>query len=79
MAKKRSPDSLLTKLELMNVGDQIWTNKSNGYVADNISTIKKQYPDRKYKQNSVYTHNKPLDEHIRLSDFKRIIFVTRIA
>lgn len=77
--KARSPDSLLTKLENMDIGSQIWTKKSNGYVADNIATVKKTYPDRKYRQTSVTTHMKPFDENITLKDFEKIIFVTRIA
>ena len=77
--KARSPDSLLTKLENMDIGSQIWTKKSNGYVADNIATVKKTYPDRKYRQTSVTTHIKPFDENITLKDFEKIIFVTRIA
>lgn len=77
--KARSPDSLLTKLENMDIGSQIWTKKSNGYVADNIATVKKTYPDRKYRQTSVTTHIKPFDENITLKDFEKVIFVTRIA
>ena len=77
--KARSPDSLLTKLESMDIGAQIWTKKSNGYVADNIATVKKRYPNRKYRQTSVTTHLKPFDENITLKDFEKVIFVTRIA
>ena len=79
MAKKRSPDSLLTKLEAMQVGEEIWTKKSNGYVADNIATIKKKYPNSKYRQTSVFTHTCPFDDKIKLADFERVIFITRIA
>ena len=64
MAKLRSPDSLLTKLENMQIGDEIWTKKANGYVADNIATIKNKYKERKYRQTSVYTHIKPFDDTI---------------
>lgn len=77
MPKKRMLDSLLTKLENMEINDQIWTNKSNGYVADSIATIKKTFPTRVYKQNSVYTHFG--STFSKLSDFKKIIFITRIA
>lgn len=79
MAKFRSPDSLLTKLENMNVGDEIYTEKSNGYVSDNIATVKKRFCDRKYVQTSVFTHVKPFDDSLKLKDFKKVIFVTRIA
>ena len=79
MAKFRSPDSLLTKLEKMMVGDEIWTEKSNGYVSDNIATIKKRFPDHNYRQTSVFTHLKPIDDDIKLKDFKKVIFITRIA
>lgn len=76
MSKPRSPGSLLTKLENMNTGDELFTEKSNGYVADNINTIKKKYPDRKYTQLSVYTHLKPTFTSIK--DFTKIICITRI-
>lgn len=79
MAKMRSPDSLLTKLENMEVGDEILTEKSNGYISDNIATVKKRFPDRKYSQTGVFTHVKSLDENLKLSDFKKMIFITRIA
>lgn len=79
MAKLRSPDSLLTKLENMQIGDEIWTKKANGYVADNIATIKNKYKERKYRQTSVYTHIKPFDDTIKLNDFEKIIFITRLA
>lgn len=79
MAKKRSPESLLTLLENMQVGSEIHTNKSNGYVADNIATVTKRFSGRKYKQTSVYTHIKPFDENIHLTDFEKVIFITRVA
>lgn len=79
MAKKRSPDSLLTLLENMQVGTEIHTNKSNGYVADNIATVTKRFPGRKYKQTSVCTHIKPFDDTITLKDFEKVIFITRVA
>jgi len=80
MTKKRSPDSLLTRLENMQIGEEIWAKKSNGYVADNISTVVHRFPGRKYKQTSVYTHiNKPFDENIHLKDFEKVIFITRLA
>lgn len=79
MAKKRSPESLLTLLENMQIKDEIYTTKSNGYVADNIATVTKRFPGRKYKQTSVYTHIKPFDETITLKDFKKVIFVTRLS
>lgn len=80
MAKLRSPDSLLTKLENMQVGDEIWVKKSNGYVSDNIATTKMKYKERNYRQTSVLTHpDKPFDENIKLSDFEKVIFITRVA
>lgn len=79
MAKLRSPDSLLTKLENMQIGDEIWTKKSNGYVADNIATVKNKFKERKYRQTSVFTHLKNFDEDIKLKDFEKIIFITRLA
>lgn len=77
MAKGRSAESMLTKLENMNVGDQIWTKKSNGYMSDIINTITKRHPTRKYKQTSVYTHLSPTFS--RLEDFEKIIFISRIS
>lgn len=79
MVKRRSPDSLLTRLENMEIGDEIWTTKSNGYVADNIATVKSRYEGRKYKQLTVFTHVKPLDDQLKLCDFQKVIFITRIA
>ena len=79
MPKRRLPDSLLTKLENMNIGDQIWTKKPNGYVADNIATVKKAFPSRKFTQTSVHTHIKPFDDTICLQDFEKIIFITRVS
>ena len=79
MSKVRSPGSLLTKLENMQIGEDFWTKKSNGYVSDNIATVRNRYKERKYRQTSVLTHTKELDDSTKLSDFERIIFVTRIA
>lgn len=79
MAKMRSPDSLLTKLENMVIGEEILTEKSNGYVSDNIATVKTKFPDRKYRQTSVFTHIKPFDDNLKLEDFKKMIFIKRIA
>ena len=75
MPKLRSANSMLTKIENMNVGDEIFTDKSNGYISDNISTIKKKYPNRRYSQLTLYTHEKL--EYTSLKDFKKIICITR--
>ena len=40
MPKPRSANSMLTKLENMSIGDEIFTDKSNGYMSDIINTIK---------------------------------------
>lgn len=77
MPKPRSANSMLTKIENMNVGDEIFTDKSNGYISDNISTIKKKYPNRRYSQLTLYTHEKL--EYTSLKDFKKIICITRLA
>lgn len=77
MPKPRSANSMLTKIENMNVGDEIFTDKSNGYISDNISTIKKKYPERRYSQLTLYTHEKL--EYTSLKDFKKIICITRLA
>ena len=58
MAKPRSKDSLLTKLENMNISDELFVDKANGYVSDCIHTVKSRFPNRQYKQLSVYTHIK---------------------
>lgn len=76
MTRPRSADSMLTKIENMAVGDQIFTDKSNGYISDNLNTIKKKFPTRKYTQLSVFTHEKPV--FTSLKDFKKIICITRL-
>lgn len=77
MPKPRSADSLLTKLENMKIGDEIFTDKSNGYVSDNISTMKKRFPERRFSQLSLYTHEKPT--YTSMKDFKKIICITRLT
>jgi hypothetical protein len=77
MSKPRSADSMLTKIENMQVGDEIFTDKSNGYISDNLNTIKKKFPDRKYTQLSIYTHEGPT--YTSLKDFKKVICITRLA
>ena len=77
MPKPRSANSMLTKIENMNVGDEIFTDKSNGYISDNISTIKMKYLNRRYSQLTLYTHEKL--EYTSLKDFKKIICITRLA
>lgn len=77
MSKPRSPDSLLTKLENMEVNDQIFVKKTNGYISDIANTVCKNFPGRKYTQITVYTHEKPT--FTSLKDFTKIICVTRIA
>jgi len=77
MSKPRSPESLLTKLEDMNIGDQIFCKKSNGYISDIANTVCKRFPGRKYTQITVYTHEKPT--FTSLKDFSKIICVTRVA
>lgn len=77
MSKPRSPDSILTKLENMKVGDEIFVKKSNGYCSDNINTTIKRFPGRKYRQLSIYTHDGA--EFTSLKDFYKIICITRIA
>jgi hypothetical protein len=77
MSKPRSADSMLTKIENMQVGDEIFTDKSNGYISDNLNTIKKKFPDRKYTRLSIYTHEGPT--YTSLKDFKKVICITRLA
>lgn len=76
MSKPRSPNSMLTKIENMQVGDEIFTDKSNGYISDNLNTIKRRFPGRRYTQLSVYTHEGPT--FTSLKDFKKIICITRL-
>lgn len=75
MSKPRSKDSLLTKLENMNINDELFVDKANGYVSDCIHTVKSRFLNRQYKQLSVYTHIKP--EFTSLKDFKKIICIIR--
>lgn len=77
MPKPRSADSMLTKLENMEIGDELFTDKSNGYMSDNINTVKNKYPGRRYTQTSVYTHEG--STYSSLKDFKKIICVTRLS
>ena len=76
MSKPRSPNSMLTRIENMQVGDEIFTDKSNGYISDNLNTIKRRFPGRRYTQLSVYTHEGPT--FTSLKDFKKIICITRL-
>jgi hypothetical protein len=77
MPKCRSEDSLITKLENMNVGDEIFIGKSNGYCSDNIHTVVKKFPGRRYTQLSLYTHKGA--EFKSLKDFIKIICITRLS
>lgn len=77
MSKPRSPESLLTKLEDMKVGDQIFVKKTNGYISDVANTVCKNFPGRKYTQITLYTHEKL--EFTSLKDFSKIICVTRVS
>lgn len=76
MSKPRSPNSMLTKIENMQIGDEIFTDKSNGYISDNLNTIKRRFPGRRYTQLSVYTHEG--STFTSLKDFKKIICITRL-
>ena len=75
MAKPRSKDSLLTKLENMSINEELFVDNANGYVSDCIHTVKSRFPNRLYKQLSVYTHIK--QEFTSLKDFKKIICIIR--
>lgn len=77
MPKPRSADSMLTKLENMSIGDEIFTDKSNGYMSDIINTIKNKYPGRRYTQMSLYTHEGLT--YSSMKDFKKIICITRLS
>ena len=76
MPKPRRADSLLTKLENMVIGEEFFTDKSNGYVSDIINTVKHNFPGRRYSQLSIYTHEGPT--FTSLKEFKKIICITRI-
>ena len=75
MGRPRTAESMLTKIENMEVGQEIFTEKSNGYISDNLDTMKHRYPDRGYRQVTVYTHPEPV--FTSLKDFKKIICVVR--
>lgn len=77
MPKPRSSESILTKLENMKVGDEIFVKKSNGYCSDTINTTIKKFPGRRYTQLSVYTHDGSTFKSLK--DFYKIICITRIA
>lgn len=75
--RPRSPNSMLTKIEDMSRGDEIFTDKSNGYVSDCIDTVKRSFPLRRYCQQTLYTHEKPTFKSLK--DFKKIICITRLS
>lgn len=77
MPKPRSADSMLTKLENMSIGEELFTDKSNGYMSDIINTIKHKFPGRRYTQMSLYTHEG--SNYTSLKDFKKIICITRLS
>lgn len=77
MPKSRSADSMLTKLENMSIGEELFTDKSNGYMSDIINTIKHKFPGRRYTQMSLYTHEG--SNYTSLKDFKKIICITRLS
>jgi hypothetical protein len=78
MSKPRSAESMLTKLEQMKVGDEIYTFKSNGYVSDIINTVKKNFPTRKYIQQSFFTHDSPTLP-ASSKDFIKVIYIIRVS
>lgn len=78
MPKPRSADSLLTKLEEMNVGDEILSLKNQGYISDNVATIKKRFPGRSYTTCTRWTHE-GLEIPLSSKDYIKVIYIMRTA
>lgn len=76
MAKRRSSDSLLTKLEEMEIGQEIFVKKPANFVSDAIYTVVCKFKGRKYKQLTVYTHEG--ENFTSLKDFIKIICICRV-
>lgn len=56
MSRKRSPKSLMTKLEKMIIGEQVFTEVSPNVISVYLNRIRKKYPTRKYTRLKLYTH-----------------------
>lgn len=78
MPKPRSAESLLTKLEQMEIGDEIYSFKNQGYISDNVSTVKKRFPGRSYTTCARWTHDTP-ELPTSSKDFIRVIYIMRTA
>lgn len=76
MPRHRTENSMLTKLENMEIGEELFTDKPGGYISDNLDTIKLNFPNRKYSQITIYTHLG--STFTSLKDFKKMICVTRL-
>lgn len=76
MPRPRTKESMLTKIENMQVGEELFTDKPPGYISDNLDTIKLSYPKRKYSQLTIYTHIG--STFTSLKDFKKMICITRL-
>jgi hypothetical protein len=76
MGKTRSENSLLTKLEQMEIGQEIFVKKTSGFVSDAINTVVSKFKNRKYKQLTLYTHEGK--DFTSLKDFVKIICICRV-
>ncbi len=75
MGRKRSNTSLMTKLEKMIIGEELFTEASPNTVNVYIKRVYKKFPNRKYTRLKLYTH-KGATFHT-LKDFKPITCIIR--
>ena len=54
--RKRSPKSLMTKLERMLIGEEYFTEVSPDIISVYLHRIRRKYPDRQYTRLKLYTH-----------------------
>jgi DNA-binding response OmpR family regulator len=56
MGRKRTRNSLMTKLEKMIVGEELFTEVSSDIISVYLHRLRKKYPTRKYTRLKIYTH-----------------------
>lgn len=56
IGRKRDSNSLMTKLEKMIVGEELFTEVSPNIISVYLNRLRKKYPKRKYTRIKLYTH-----------------------
>ena len=77
MSRRRSSNSLMTKLEKMALGEEVFTELPHNVISVYLWRIKKKYPTRKYSKILLYTHKGI--RYSSLKDFKQIACIVRLA